>query len=199
MPITRYLQIYGSAHRSISVNVQAPSAAALPALQEASIGAMRLVRGLAPEDANDFEIFSNDSLIETFNSIARTVAAGAFVISAIALLAAGVGVMNIMLVSVTERTKEIGIRKSLGARKRSILVQFIIEAVTLSLFGGLAGVVLGIGAGNFVAWKMNVSLVFPYQWALTGFVVCSFVGVTFGLYPAWKASNLSPIEALRQE
>jgi len=198
-PITQWMLIYGRAGRSISINVKAPTAEALPATQEAALGAMRLVRGLAPEDTNDFEIFSNDSLIETFNSIAGTVAEGAFVISAIALLAAGVGVMNIMLVSVTERTKEIGIRKSLGARKRSILVQFVIEAVTLSLLGGLAGVVLGIMGGNAVAWQMNVSLVFPLGWALTGFLVCSFVGVTFGLYPAWKASNLSPIEALRQE
>jgi putative ABC transport system permease protein len=198
-PITRWMQAYGRARRSISVNVQAPTAESLPAVREAAIGAMRLVRGLDPEDPNDFEIFSNDSLIETFNSIAGMVATGAFLISAIALLAAGVGVMNIMLVSVTERTKEIGIRKSLGARKRNILVQFVIEAVTLSLFGGLAGVALGIIGGNIVAWKMNVDLVFPLGWAITGFVVCSGVGIIFGLYPAWKAANLSPIEALRHE
>jgi putative ABC transport system permease protein len=198
-PITRWMQAYGRARRSISVNVQAPSAEALLATCDAAIGAMRLARGLDPEDPNDFELFSNESLIETFNNIAGMVAAGAFLISAIALLAAGVGVMNIMLVSVTERTKEIGIRKSLGARKRNILVQFMIEAVTLSLVGGLAGVALGILGGNIVAWKMNVDLVFPVGWAVTGFVVCSVVGIGFGLYPAWKAANLSPIEALRQE
>ena len=105
----------------------------IAAVQDQAIGAMRLVRGLAPEYDNDFEVFSNDSLIEAFNNIAGIVAIGAFVISAIALLASGVGVMNIMLVSVTERTKEIGVRKSISARKRSILAQFLIEAVTISL------------------------------------------------------------------
>ena len=106
------------------------------------------MRGLLPEDSNDFEITTNDSLVRTFDQALDTVAIGAFVISAIALLAAGVGVMNIMLVSVTERTREIGIRKSLGARKKAILYQFLLEAVALSLFGGIAGVLLGSGGGN---------------------------------------------------
>ena len=199
IPITRFLQIYGSAGRSISINVQAPSQQELAAVQDRAIGTMRLVRGLDPEDPNDFEVFSNDSLIEAFNSIAGVVAVGAFVISAIALLASGVGVMNIMLVSVTERTKEIGIRKSIGAKKRNILSQFLIEAVALSLAGGLAGVGFGIVAGNGVALALNSALIFPWGWALAGVLVCSGIGVTFGLYPAWKAANLDPIEALRYE
>ena len=199
IPITRFLQIYGSAGRSISINVQAPSQQELAAVQDRAIGTMRLVRGLDPEDPNDFEVFSNDSLIEAFNRIAGVVAVGAFVISAIALLASGVGVMNIMLVSVTERTKEIGIRKSIGAKKRNILSQFLIEAVALSLAGGLAGVGFGIVAGNGVALALNSALIFPWGWALAGVLVCSGIGVTFGLYPAWKAANLDPIEALRYE
>ncbi len=199
IPITRFLQIYGSAGRSISINVQAPSQQELAAVQDRAIGTMRLVRGLDPEDPNDFEVFSNDSLIDAFNSIAGVVAVGAFVISAIALLASGVGVMNIMLVSVTERTKEIGIRKSIGAKKRNILSQFLIEAVALSLAGGLAGVGFGIVAGNGVALALNSALIFPWGWALAGVLVCSGIGVTFGLYPAWKAANLDPIEALRYE
>jgi putative ABC transport system permease protein len=199
IPITRFLQIYGSAGRSISINVQAPSQQELAAVQDRAIGTMRLVRGLDPEDPNDFEVFSNDSLIEAFNRIAGVVAVGAFVISAIALLASGVGVMNIMLVSVTERTKEIGIRKSIGAKKRNILSQFLIEAVALSLAGGVAGVGFGIVAGNGVALALNSALIFPWGWALAGVLVCSGIGVTFGLYPAWKAANLDPIEALRYE
>lgn len=120
VPITAFLEAYGRNRRSIGINVQAPSQAALAATQDAAIGVMRLVRGLKPEDPNDFEVFSNETLIESFNKVASIVATGAFVISAIALLASGVGVMNIMLVSVTERTKEIGIRKSIGAKQHNI-------------------------------------------------------------------------------
>jgi putative ABC transport system permease protein len=160
---------------------------------------MRLVRQLAPEDPNDFEVFSNESLIESFNKIASIVAIGAFVISAIALLASGIGIMNIMLVSVTERTKEIGIRKSIGAKQRNILAQFLIEAVMLSLVGGTVGIAVGIGAGNIVAKMLSAALVFPWGWAVTGLTVCSVIGVVFGFYPAWKAARLDPIEALRYE
>lgn len=197
--ITQYLETYGRAGRSIQVNVKAPGQAELAATQDTAIGIMRLVRGLNPEDGNDFEIFSNDSLIESFNKVAEIVATGAFVISAIALLASGVGVMNIMLVSVTERTKEIGIRKSIGAKKRNILVQFLIEAVLLSMVGGLAGITMGVVVGNVGAYLFTASLVFPWVWAAIGFSVCSAIGVGFGFYPAWKAASLDPIEALRFE
>ena len=198
-PITRWIAIYGRQFRSISINVQAPNQAALPETMETAIGTMRLVRGLKPEDPNDFGIFSNESLIEAFNKIADIVATGALIISAIALLASGVGVMNIMLVSVTERTKEIGIRKSIGARKKNILTQFLAEAVALSLIGGLAGVTVGVGGGNAVALAMNTEITFPWLWAGIGLAVCGGIGVVFGLYPAWKAASLDPIEALRYE
>lgn len=198
VPLSRVLNLYGRV-RSIGINVQAPSAELLPEVEEQGIGMMRVARGLVAEDPNDFETFTNDSLIETFNKVLGTVAVGAFVISAIALLAAGVGVMNIMLVSVTERTREIGIRKSLGARKLNILVQFLLEAVALSLFGGVAGVLFGIGGGNLAGQLLSADVVFPVGWATAGLVVCSGIGITFGLYPAWKAASLDPIEALRYE
>ncbi len=199
IPITQYLETYGRAHRSIGINVQARNQEELPATQELAMGMMRLVRQLDPEDPNDFEVFSNESLIESFNKVASVVAVGAFVISAIALLASGVGVMNIMLVSVTERTKEIGIRKSIGAKQRNILTQFLIEAVMLSLVGGAAGIAVGIIGGNVVATMLSAVAVFPWAWAITGLVVCSAIGVGFGFYPAWKAARLDPIEALRYE
>lgn len=199
VPITNFLQTYGRSGRSISINVQAAGPDELEAMQERAIGAMRLVRGLDPEDTNDFEVFSNDSLIEAFNKIASVVGVGALIISAIALVASGVGVMNIMLVSVTERTKEIGVRKSIGAKRRNILLQFLIEAVALSLVGGLAGIVLGIGLGNLGGMMFNAAVVFPWGWALAGVAVCCGIGVGFGLYPAMKAASLDPIEALRYE
>jgi putative ABC transport system permease protein len=198
-PITRWLQIYSRANRSIKISVQAPNAMVLAAETDRAIGLMRIVRGLAPEDPNDFEVTSNDSLIAAFDQIAGVVAVAAFVISAIALVASGVGVMNIMLVSVTERTREIGIRKSIGARRKSILTQFLLEAVALSLLGGLAGVTAGIIGGNIVAAVLSMAVVFPWGWALIGLLVCGVIGVTFGLYPAWKAARLDPIEALRFE
>lgn len=198
-PISRFLAIYGRSGRSIGMNVQAPNQESLPETQEKATGMMRLVRGLRPEDPNDFEVFSNESLIEAFNKIADVVAMGALAISAIALLASGVGVMNIMLVSVTERTKEIGIRKSIGAKKQSILLQFLSEAVVLSLVGGLTGVLIGVAGGNIAAAIMNVAISFPWLWAGIGMGVCGGIGVSFGLYPAWKAASLDPIEALRYE
>jgi putative ABC transport system permease protein len=194
-PITRWIANYGQQWRSISLNVQAPDQARLAQTMDAAIGAMRLVRGLKPEDINDFEVFSNESLIDAFNKIADVVAMGALIISAIALLASGVGVMNIMLVSVTERTKEIGIRKSIGAKKRNIMLQFLAEAVALSMTGGFAGVVIGVVGGNAVAMALNTEITFPWLWTGIGLAVCGGIGVVFGMYPAWKAASLDPIEA----
>ena len=199
IPITRFLQVYGRENRSVGINVQARTQAEMGATMDLAYGAMRVVRGLQPEDANDFEVFSNDTLVSAFDKIAKVVGAGAFVISLIALLAAGVGIMNIMLVSVTERTKEIGIRKSLGAQRRAILRQFLIEAMLIAQCGGLIGIALGVGGGNIAAKFMDADPVFPFMWTLIGFGFCTAIGVGFGFYPAWKAARLDPIEALRFE
>jgi len=121
------------------------------------------------------------------------------VVSSIALLAAGIGIMNIMLVSVTERTREIGIRRAIGAKKRNIMVQFIMEAVALCEVGGAIGVVLGILGGNLLAMVLKLPPAVPMDWVLIGLAMCSVVGIVFGTYPAWKAANLDPIEALRYE
>jgi putative ABC transport system permease protein len=199
IPITRWLAVMGGWWRTISINVQAPSQELLPSVQDTAVGVMRQVRGLEPEDENNFEVFTNDSLIQSFQQVTTMVAIASVGISAIALLAAGVGVMNIMLVSVTERTKEIGIRKSIGARKKNILFQFLVEAVALALVGGFVGVAMGVAGGNLVSSLMNIDAIFPWGWAITGMLVCGGIGVVFGLYPAWKAASLDPIEALRHE
>jgi len=124
---------------------------------------------------------------------------GVAVVSSIALLAAGIGIMNIMLVSVTERTREIGIRRAIGAKKRNIMTQFIMEAVVLCEVGGVIGVVLGILGGNALAWYMKTPPAIPVDWIMLGLVICSLVGIIFGTYPAYKAANLDPIESLRYE
>jgi len=145
---------------------------------------------------NDFEIRTNESLVESFRDIQNIVGVGAFIISFMALLTAGVGIMNIMLVSVTERTREIGIRMSVGAPRRSILQQFLLEALLLSLGGGVLGIATGAGAGNLVAVKFNLPVMFPWLWVVVSLTVCSVIGVSFGIFPAWKASRLDPVTAL---
>jgi putative ABC transport system permease protein len=121
------------------------------------------------------------------------------VVSSIALIAAGIGIMNIMLVSVTERTREIGIRRAVGAKRRNIMTQFIMEAVVLCEVGGAIGVALGILAGNAVAWWLKIPAIIPVDWIVLGLGICSVVGIVFGTYPAFKAANLDPIESLRYE
>jgi len=199
IPITRFFSDFGAQNRSVNIATEAPSHVVYNEIMDKGVTAMRVVRGLGPADTNDFEVYSNESLLTAFAKVADVITAGSFVISGIALLAAGVGIMNIMLVSVTERTKEIGIRKSIGARKRSILTQFLIEAVTISLAGGIFGILLGIGVGNLVALWMKAEAVFPWDWTLLGLLVCTGIGIGFGFYPAWKAASLDPIEALRYE
>jgi len=199
VPITKFFADFGSANLTVNIATQAPTQNEYNATMDKAIGAMRAARGVKLGDRNDFEIYSNDTLVAAFAQVADTIRAGAFVISAIALLAAGIGIMNIMLVSVTERTREIGVRKAIGARKGDIVRQFLLEAIMLSELGGLAGIAVGIGGGNGVAIWLHLSMVFPYGWAVAGLMVCSIIGIGFGAYPAWRAASLDPVEALRWE
>lgn len=199
VPVTRFVAQNWNRHRSMQLSVQSPSAEEMENTQDLAIGKMRLIRGLEPEDPNNFEISSNDSLQEAFGRIATVVGTGGLIISAIALLCSGIGIMNIMLVSVTERTREIGVRKSLGAKRFDIMSQFLIESVVLSEIGATLGIILGIIVGNLVAVQMNVSMIIPWNWILIAVVVCSAIGIGFGLYPAWRAARLNPVDALRYE
>jgi len=199
MPITRFFEDFGEAKRTVNIATQAFSADTYNRTFDKGITAMRIARGLQANQENDFEIYSNDSLKSAFVNVAGIVRIGAFVISFIALVAAGIGIMNIMLVSVTERTKEIGVRKSIGARSKDILRQFLAEAVFISEAGGVLGIILGIIVGDLLAAWLKVDLIFPYGWAIAGLVVCSAIGIGFGLYPAYRAASLDPIEALRYE
>ncbi|MEQ2008795.1 MAG: ABC transporter permease, partial [Limisphaerales bacterium] len=200
IPITTGLARFGGQQwRSLALHVQAHSQADMEDTVEQVRGVLRKIRKVPPGEADDFEIASNDSLIAQFRDLTLAVRAGVAVISSIALLAAGVGIMNIMLVSVTERTREIGIRRAVGAKKRNILTQFIMEAIVICEVGGLIGVALGIGGGNLGAHYMKLPPVFPVDWALIGLGICSVVGIVFGTYPAIKAANLDPVESLRYE
>lgn len=199
IPITTYFQVYGKAGKSLHIMVKAMSREVFDDCLEQARSILRVARNVPPGEEDDFGYFSNDSVVSQFNEFTFYLRMGALLISSIALLAAGVGIMNIMLVSVTERTREIGIRKAIGAQKRDILSQFMIEAVVLCEIGGLIGVILGIIGGNVVGIVLDVPAVIPWDWAALGLGVCSLVGLIFGVYPAWKASSLDPIEALRYE
>ena len=179
--------------------MRAPNQAVFDDTIEQARGALRTIRKVPPGKEDDFEIFSNDTLIAQFKSFTRAVRLGIAFVSSIALLAAGIGIMNIMLVSVTERTREIGIRRAVGAKKRNIMAQFIMEAIVLCEFGGAIVVVFGIIGGNATAFFLKKPAVIPVDWVLIGLGICSLVGVIFGTYPAWKAANLDPIDSLRYE
>lgn len=199
IPITVFHSMYGKRDRSVNITVMSHSKFDYNDVIETAIGHMRTIRKVSPGEENNFEIFSNESLLSEINNVTKYVEIGAMVVSFIALLAAGVGIMNIMLVSVTERTREIGIRKAVGAKKSSILTQFLIEAITLCLIGGVIGIVLGVGLGNIAGSFLKAEATIPYDWVLIGLGICVLVGVIFGTYPAYKAANLDPIEALRFE
>jgi putative ABC transport system permease protein len=199
VPITRYFNDFGWVNRTVNIATQSTSQATYNQTLDKAIGAMRAARGLKLGKENDFELYSNDTLVSAFAQVASTIRVGAFVVSVIALLAAGIGIMNIMLVSVTERTREIGVRKAVGARKNDIVKQFLFEAVVLSELGGLLGILFGVLGGNGIAVWLDIAMVFPWGWALTGLIVCSIIGIGFGWYPAFKAASLHPIEALRYE
>jgi putative ABC transport system permease protein len=200
IPVTTGLDRYGgTSWRSLQILVQARDQQSFAACMEEAQGILRALRKVPPGEENDFEISSNDSAIAQFQAFTLAVRMGVALISSIALLAAGVGIMNIMLVSVTERTREIGVRRAIGAKKRNIMTQFILEAIMLCELGGLIGVALGILGGNLVAWYLKFPVAIPFDWVCLGLFICSLVGIIFGTYPAYKAANLDPIESLRYE
>ncbi|HEY6171014.1 MAG TPA: ABC transporter permease [Candidatus Kapabacteria bacterium] len=184
---------------SLNVTVRARSQELLEATQDEVIGTLRAARGVKPGVDNDFEVESNTSLNLQFESFSDYIVYAGAGISAIALIAASIGIMNIMLVSVTERTKEIGVRKALGARRSSIIAQFLTESVIICILGGAVGIILGVAFGNIIAFFTNSPTFIPLTWIGIALFVCVFVGVVFGLYPAIKAARMDPIDALRFE
>jgi putative ABC transport system permease protein len=160
---------------------------------------LRRKRRLPNDKPDDFALFTSDYFLDLWNKISGLIFLLMFAVASVGLIVGGIGVMNIMLVSVTERTREIGVRKAIGARRRSILVQFLIEAVTLSAIGGVIGVIFGSGLTLLLRYGLSVPAVLSVFWIIAALIMCALIGIVFGVYPAWKAARLDPVEALRYE
>ena len=204
IPVSTFTSIYGlkdrqGFDRSVNITIRAKTPALMADAIEESRRVLRHARGVKAGEEDNFDFFSSETQINQFNKMSQGVKLGAFLIGMVALIVAGIGIMNIMLVAVTERTREIGIRKALGARPKSIMMQFLFEAVTLCNIGGLIGVVIGFMLGNVVVIFTHFDATVPLQWAVIGLLFCSAVGVGFGFLPAMRAAKLNPIEALRWE
>src|SRR5207302_6589947 len=198
IPISLFTELYGNS-RSVSISVMARQQSEMKKLQDLTVGAFRRIRGLSSEQEDDFEIFSNDSARALFDDLAGKVNLVMFVICGFSLLVGGIGVMNILLVAVAERTREIGLRKALGARRSRILAQFVIEAVVLASCGGLIGIAIGYAAAAVMRFATPLpAQVPPWAVALSIGVSCG-IGLLFGIYPAARASRLDPAVALRDE
>jgi putative ABC transport system permease protein len=199
---TALLQFGRAAGDQIQLRLQAASADTIEQVTDGVTHLLRQRHHLSEGEKDDFQILKQDQILSAVNAILGGVTAVVGGVVGVALLVGGIGIMNIMLVSVTERTREIGVRKSVGARRHDVLIQFLIEAVTLSLVGGVLGVALGYGLGALVVALVPVDLPpvhVPWWAVLIAFGFSCVVGVVFGIYPAGKAAALDPIEALRYE
>jgi len=197
--LTTLRQFYATANTSFTVNVMTGTPEQLdPSINEA-IGTFRRLRKDSPGEDNSFDITRSDSLVTLLNEQTSMLTIAAFVIAILTVFGSAIGLMNIMLVSVTERTREIGTRKALGASAGLIRRQFLIESLVIGQLGGLVGLVLGIVGGNVVAALVETDFIVPWFWMIISIILCLFVGVASGFYPARKASRLDPIDALRYE
>ena len=201
VPITRLLKHHGRRGRSLSVNIDvtATSLAEVELLRDELQAAMRERHRLRPGDKDDFEITSSDTLLGFWETAKKMLLSVLLMIVGISAVVAGIVIMNIMLVSVQERTREIGIRKAVGARENDVLWQFLVEALTLSSVGGLLGILLGYGAAAGIAGASPLPYAVKLWSVLLGLVLAVTVGVAFGIYPARRAARLDPVEALRHE
>ena len=199
IPILTAKRLYGHAKKHYSVQVAVRDATNLDDAVAAATGLFRNVRKLKLSESNDFEIRKSDALIDIIKEDTIKFRLAAVAIGLITLIGAAIGLMNIMLVSVTERTREVGICKALGATSKNILIQFLTEAVVICQMGGIVGIILGILIGNIVSSIMGGTFIIPWAWIILGFVTCLIVGLISGLYPALKAARLDPIESLRYE
>ncbi len=199
MPVTTARQYFSRPNMSFSITIMPMIPGNLDAMRGEAEGVFRVIRNLDPRDPSDFNVVKSDTILNMLLKNIRYVTFAATLIGVVTLFGAAVGLMNIMLVSVTERTREIGVRKAIGAKPITIKYQFLFESILIGQFGGIFGIILGILIGNGISAMLRSSFVIPWFWVIMGIVVCFIVGVVSGYAPAVKAANVDPIEALRYE
>jgi putative ABC transport system permease protein len=198
MPVTTLRKLYPN-QKDYVIFIKAKDPNNVAEAVEETRDMLRRKRRLANNKPDDFALFTSDYFLDLWNKISGLIFILMFAIASVGLIVGGIGVMNIMLVSVTERTREIGVRKAIGAKRSNILVQFLIEAVTLSAVGGIVGVIFGSAISLLMQYGLKMPAALSLFWIVTALVMCALIGVVFGVYPAWKAARLDPVEALRYE
>ena len=199
MPVTTARQYFSRPNMTYTIAIMPLNAVNLDMMTGEAEAMFRIIRNLNPKDESDFNINKSDNIVKMLMENIKYVTLAATIIGLVTLFGAAVGLMNIMLVSVTERTREIGVRKAIGAKTQTIKYQFLLESIMIGQMGGIFGIILGILIGNAVSSMLRSSFVIPWIWVFTGVVVCFIVGVVSGYAPAVKAANIDPIEALRYE
>lgn len=200
IPIQHFLRYFANEREeSLTITIKSLSRDDLAETVNESIGLMRVIRQDKPGVENSFEVETNETINEQFGQLTGFLGFFGYASGFIALIAAGVGIMNIMLVSVKERTREIGVRKAVGAKNSWILWQFIIETITLCQIGGIIGILLGLISSLALGGLINIQIIVPTGWLIGSIIICTLLGLIFGAFPAWKASKLNPIDALRYE
>jgi putative ABC transport system permease protein len=199
MPVTTARQYFSRPDMTFNLTIMPINPVNLDIMTGEAEAVFRTVRNLNPKDESDFNISKSDNIVNLLLKNLRYVTLAATIIGIVTLFGAAVGLMNIMLVSVTERTREIGVRKAIGAKTQTIKYQFLFESIMIGQMGGIFGIILGILIGNAVSSMLRSSFVIPWLWVMTGIIVCFVVGVVSGYAPAVKAANIDPIEALRYE
>jgi putative ABC transport system permease protein len=198
MPVTTLRKLYPN-QKDYVIFLKASDPTMVGEAVEETRDLLRRKRRLTSDKPDDFAIFTSDYFLDLWNKISGLIFILMFAVASVGLIVGGIGVMNIMLVSVTERTREIGVRKAIGAKRSNILAQFLIEAVTLSAVGGVIGVILGSGLTLALRYGISMPATLSVFWIVTALVLCALIGIVFGVYPAWKAARLDPVEALRYE